>query len=585
MRRHPTLALALLTSIACGGEAAPPDAEDAVAFVDGKADESGYSECELGAVVDHLNEPSTTWEGLRSDGLHTRAAKNLMLHRDGADGVYGTEDDAPFLSILEVDDVSWVGPVAISQLVAIVADRCVSSGGGEADVVFSPQPSREVSHLQRAEDLIDSAERSLDIAMYSFRDSGIQAALQRALDRGVSVRFIFESANGDRSDPEGTTSAKLEEMGIDVRYINKIMHHKFVIVDGPRDSVSLDGTLMTGSGNWSSSAATRYDENSIVISDAEALLRFQAEYELLWENSRDFVWNESLEFMPAFEIDPAAIAAADHGAVDAYFTSANFDVTFSSRYGPTFSVNRGQNEVADQIVALIQSAEREIRIASGHLRSRPISEALIAKVQENPGLDVRVYLDAQEFVSAYSHDLQVRDREECIVAAGSSEAQIADCYDRGFLYAYQLVLEGIDVRFKYYSYRWHYSYAAQMHHKYLIVDDTLITGSYNLSDNAEHNTMENVLVLRGEAHADLVQRFRDNFDAMYETARDTNAYQDLLDDVREGTDTFPIVFDSMALSWDEVDVLKSAMRDACSELNSTDFRTHPERHYTCNPAN
>lgn len=584
MRRH-LLALSLLSSLACGGETTPPDAENEIVFPGGKADEAGYTDCEVGAVVEHLNAPSTTWQALRSDGVHTRAAKNLMLHRDGPDGVFGTADDMPFATIIDVDDVSWVGPVAVSQLVAIVADRCTTTGGGEADVIFSPQASRDVSHLQRAEDLIDSANRSVDIAMYSFRDSGIQGALERALDRGVSVRFIFESANSDRSDPEGSTSAKLEDLGIDVRYVNKIMHHKFVLVDGPRDSVTLDGTLMTGSGNWSSSAATRYDENSLVLSDPEALLRYQAEFEHLWENSRDFVWNEALEFEPAFTIDPSAIAAADSPNLDAFFTSANFRVTQSARYGPTFSVNRGSNEVADQIVALIESAEREIRIASGHLRSRPIAEALIAKVQANPDLDVRVYLDAQEFVSQYTHDSQIQDREDCLEAAGTSEAQIADCYDRGFLYAYQLVLEGIDVRFKYYSYRWHYSYAVQMHHKYLIVDDALVMGSYNLSDNAEHNTMENVLVLRGEAFADVIQRYRDNFDAMYETGRDTTMYQDLLDDVQEGTDTFPIVFDSMSLTWDQVDVLKSAMRDACSELNSTDFRTHPERHYTCNPEN
>ena len=52
-----------------------------------------------------------------------------------------------------------------------------------------------------------------------------------------------------------------------------------------------------------------------------------------------------------------------------------------------------------------------------------------------------------------------------------------------------------------------------------------------------------------------------------------------------GTDTFPIVFDSMSLSWDEVDTLKRAMREACPEINSTDFRRNPERHYSCNPEN
>ena len=584
-----SFAFALLAlPVACGGSAPPasPDAEDAVAIVGGKADESGYTECELETVVAHLNDPATTVESLRADGLHTRAARNLLAHRDGPDGAPGTADDDLFDDILEVDAVYYVGPVALEQLVAIVAPLCEASPDAAVEVFFSPQP-RERSHLARAVELVDGAERSLDIAMYSFRDGAIQDALERAVERGVRVRMIFEKANEDRRDPEGSASARLEDAGVDVRYVNRIMHHKFLLVDGPQDdpAQAAGATLMTGSANWSNSAATRYDENTLVFTGhAEIALRYQREFDHVWTHSRDFAWNPELaERVDTIPVADEALAAADDPDAEALFTSANFRTYESSRYGWTFSRVRGREEVASRIVELIEAARERVFVASGHLRSRPIAEALLRKLETDPDVEIRVYLDAQEFLSAWTHERQVDEREACLEEAAGSEARTMDCLDYGFLYAFELADAGVDVRFKHYSYRWHYSYAAQMHHKYLVVDDALVTGSYNLSANAEFETLENVVVLRGATYAGVVQRFVDNFDALWETGRAEGLYDALLADVREGEDAFPIVFDAMALTWDEADALKRAMRDACPEIDSEDFRRHPERHYRCQP--
>lgn len=48
--------------------------------------------------------------------LDRRAASNLIEHRDGPDGIFGTNDDDLFDSIEEVDDVSWVGASALDKL-------------------------------------------------------------------------------------------------------------------------------------------------------------------------------------------------------------------------------------------------------------------------------------------------------------------------------------------------------------------------------------------------------------------------------------------------------------------------------------
>jgi hypothetical protein len=104
----------LLLSIGPGGvgpaEQASPDTRDALGVVPGgKADGSSYDPCELDAVVAWLNEGPSA-ESLREAGVHTRAARNLAAHRDGADGAFGTADDDRFDDIEEVDGVFFVGP-------------------------------------------------------------------------------------------------------------------------------------------------------------------------------------------------------------------------------------------------------------------------------------------------------------------------------------------------------------------------------------------------------------------------------------------------------------------------------------------
>ncbi|MEZ4316233.1 MAG: hypothetical protein R3F61_01965 [Myxococcota bacterium] len=68
-------------------------------------------------VLALLNDASTTLPVLDDDAaLDARAARNLIAHRDGADGVFGTSDDDPFDTIDEVDAVPRVGPATLAQL-------------------------------------------------------------------------------------------------------------------------------------------------------------------------------------------------------------------------------------------------------------------------------------------------------------------------------------------------------------------------------------------------------------------------------------------------------------------------------------
>ena len=114
--------------------------------------------------------------------------------------------------------------------------------------------------------------------------------------------------------------------------------------------------------------------------------------------------------------------------------------------------------------------------------------------------------------------------------------------------------------------------------KFLIVDDALYTGSYNLSDNAEHNTFENMLVFRGPEFRELVGAYEEKFESMWSTGE--GKLEGLMDTIRTET-TIPIVFDAMSLDWREVRDLKSLIAAECPAVNSADYRQNAAAHLSC----
>lgn len=574
--------LALLLASSVGLVACAAESDDA--GEEGVSDESDLTEGspEARAVLALVNHRETTAEVLTKEGgLTTTTTSAILGHRDGADGALGTDDDDAYDTLAELDAIRGVGAATLQKLVTLARKRGFFASAGASNVLFSPL-AYDQSHLARIAREIDAAKSTIDIAMYSYSDAKIGTALANATKRGVRVRFIYDGGGDDHrldtaAERAASKSSKLELAGVDVRFVNKVMHHKAMIVDGPRDDLAKAKTarLVTGSANWSNSAATKFDENTLFLSSEELALRFQREFELMWAHARDFsaVAPPLAEGSGAATITDAAIPDDPNAAV--YFTSSNFTAR-----GTTFSTT-GENTVANALVAAITSATKSIHIASGHLRSRPVAEALVAKKKASPALDVRVYLDGQEFISKTTHDEQVTGLETCIANAGASESKARACKDKGFLFGYQIGEAGIDVRYKYYAYRWDHGYAPQMHHKYMVVDGTdLWTGSYNLSDNAEHETFENMIHLRGAENAALVQSFEQNFLAIWETGRADDELTKLQGTIR-AQQTIPIVFQPMALRWSEVNDLKRLIRSSCPAVDSVDFRRNAASKTTC----
>jgi excisionase family DNA binding protein len=125
-------------------------------------------------------------------------------------------------------------------------------------------------------DELDRAQEEIVLAIYDLTMRTLCRALERAHQRGVKVRILF-----DRTQVEGRFSKYryLQKRGIDCRIerLEGVFHHKFCVIDRCR--------VLTGSYNWTASAEFRNQENLVWISEPGVAEGFSRKFEELWEAS------------------------------------------------------------------------------------------------------------------------------------------------------------------------------------------------------------------------------------------------------------------------------------------------------------
>lgn len=110
--------------------------------------------------------------------------------------------------------------------------------------------------VTKIKDLIRSAKKTIQIAMYTFTREDFADTLIRAKNRGVRVEVIMD--RGMATGASQKTYKLLTANGIPVR-TNKgqgLMHHKFMLID--------DQIWVHGSANWTKAAFTQNDDYFIV---------------------------------------------------------------------------------------------------------------------------------------------------------------------------------------------------------------------------------------------------------------------------------------------------------------------------------
>lgn len=143
------------------------------------------------------------------------------------------------------------------------------------EVYFSPDDGM----LERLLELVSEAKQNVRFMAYSFTDDDLAQALLAARERGVAVIGVLDESQALSNT--GGEFQNLREAGIDVRLDGNpgSMHHKVFIIDGE--------TVVTGSYNFSKSARTRNDENTLILQNTEIAARYLEEFERVLEVAGD----------------------------------------------------------------------------------------------------------------------------------------------------------------------------------------------------------------------------------------------------------------------------------------------------------
>ena len=163
---------------------------------------------------------------------------------------------------------------------ALLACGC---GATPAEHATRPSLSLTENPIETTRKAIDAAEVSLRAVLYKFDEPSLLPALMSAIERGVDVRLLVDSAQaGGFDEGEGSLVESARAAGAAVRYWDSArgkLHAKFSVLDGRR--------ALAGSYNWTRSARRSNVELLLDIDDPETVSRLLELFEQLWDRAAD----------------------------------------------------------------------------------------------------------------------------------------------------------------------------------------------------------------------------------------------------------------------------------------------------------
>jgi phosphatidylserine/phosphatidylglycerophosphate/cardiolipin synthase-like enzyme len=127
---------------------------------------------------------------------------------------------------------------------------------------------------------IEGAAQSIKICVFTISDDRISAAIVRAHRSGIRIKILTDN---EKLYDKGSDIRELAAKGLEVRVDNSRnhMHHKFAIFDETR--------VLTGSYNWTRSAALYNHENVLVTDNPNIVRDYSREFNRLWKDMTPYL--------------------------------------------------------------------------------------------------------------------------------------------------------------------------------------------------------------------------------------------------------------------------------------------------------
>jgi len=144
------------------------------------------------------------------------------------------------------------------------------STNGKSAGYFSPGDAcRDVIMNQ-----IRGAAKQVNICVFTISDDLISDSIIEAHERGIKVHIVTDD---DKSEDVGSDIERIARAGVPIKMdkTRDHMHHKFMVVD--------ESGLITGSYNWTRSAAKYNHENILLTHEPGVIRSFMKEFDQLWK--------------------------------------------------------------------------------------------------------------------------------------------------------------------------------------------------------------------------------------------------------------------------------------------------------------
>lgn len=143
------------------------------------------------------------------------------------------------------------------------------------EIYFSPGDQC----LNAINNALQQARKTVNICVFTISDNRITDNIIACHQSGIKVRVITDD---DKTQDKGSDIYQMYQAGIPVRTDEtpNHMHHKYAIVD--------DSVLITGSYNWTRSAAMYNHENILITYDKGSIKPYSEEFEKLWKEFIDY---------------------------------------------------------------------------------------------------------------------------------------------------------------------------------------------------------------------------------------------------------------------------------------------------------
>jgi cardiolipin synthase A/B len=129
-------------------------------------------------------------------------------------------------------------------------------GTQKAEFWFLPDNREAASKIKT---LIESAKKTLKVAMFMWTRRDFAEAVVAAAKRGVNVEVFLDSTSVKGAGKKTAKFLQQNKIQVKVNTGKDLLHHKFMYID--------EHTLVNGSANWTKAAFTQNDDCFIVLHD------------------------------------------------------------------------------------------------------------------------------------------------------------------------------------------------------------------------------------------------------------------------------------------------------------------------------